>query len=131
MSLHGSCSNKVTILKDLDDRTAIISGPGSGLGRSLTLLLHATGARLALCDTNFADDEREAAHLNFSKYATLDADKTAVKILRAIPKTKGQLVLGVDTHVVYSNRKLFPGRFPKILGAIFSQVKLKPEESNP
>jgi len=127
----GSCFSKVTILKDFNDRTAIITGAGSCLGRSLTLQLHAAGARLAQCDTNLADDEREAAHKNVSKFATLDNDKTARKIMRVVQKKKGRLILGVDAHVVYSIRKLFSGRVPKILGAILSQANFRSEESDP
>ena len=96
------------------------------------LLVHPGGVKTNLIRNapNVEDDEREAAHLNFSKYATLDADKTARKILRAVQKKKGRLILGVDAQVVYTIRKLFPGRFPKILGAIFSQATFKQEKHN-
>ena len=96
-------------------------------------LVHPGGVKTNFIRTapNLADDEREAAHAIFSKYATLDADKTAGKILRAVQKKKGRLILGVDAHLVYTIRKLFPGRFPKILGAVFKQAWFKPKESNP
>jgi NAD(P)-dependent dehydrogenase (short-subunit alcohol dehydrogenase family) len=102
------------------------------VGSNVSLLLvHPGGVKTNLIRNapNLADDEREAAHLNFSKYATLDADKTASKILRAIQKKKGRLILGVDAHAVYAIRKLFPRRFPKILGAVFSQANFKSEKS--
>ena len=96
------------------------------------LLVHPGGVKTNLIRNapNLADEEREAAHINFSKFATLDPDKTAAKILRAVKKKKGRLILGVDAHVVYTIRKLFPNRFPKILGGIFNQATFKPEKSN-
>jgi NAD(P)-dependent dehydrogenase (short-subunit alcohol dehydrogenase family) len=96
------------------------------------LLVHPGGVKTNLIRNapNLAADERETAHANFSKYATLDADKTARKILRAVQKKKGRLILGVDAHAVYTIRKLFPGRFPKILRAIFSQATFKEDETN-
>jgi NAD(P)-dependent dehydrogenase (short-subunit alcohol dehydrogenase family) len=103
-------------------------------GTNVTLLLvHPGGVRTNLIRNapNLADNQRAAAHRSFSKFATLDADKTAGKILRAVRKKKARLILGVDAHVVYTIRKLFPSRFPKILGAIFSQAKFRSEESDP
>lgn len=104
------------------------------VGSNVSLLLvHPGGVKTNLIRNapNLADEEREEAHINFSKFATLDSDKTAAKILRAVKKKKGRLILGVDAHVVYTIRKLFPNRFPKILGAIFSQASFKPENTNP
>jgi short-subunit dehydrogenase len=91
------------------------------------LLVHPRGVKTNLVKNapNSADDEREAARLKFSKYATLDADKTASKIMRAIQMKKGRLILGVDTHLIYAFRKPFTGRFPKIPGAIFSHANFK------
>ena len=37
-----------------DNKTAVITGAGSGLGRSLAVELYADGARLALCDLDMA-----------------------------------------------------------------------------
>lgn len=37
-------------MKDFSEKTAVITGAGSGLGRSFALQLYAAGARLALCD---------------------------------------------------------------------------------
>jgi NAD(P)-dependent dehydrogenase (short-subunit alcohol dehydrogenase family) len=104
------------------------------VGSNVSLLLvHPGGVKTNLIRNapNLAVDERDAAHAIFSKYAWLDADKTASKILRAVQKKKGRLILGADAHVVYTIRKLFPGRFPKILGTIFKQATFKPKVTNP
>ena len=44
-------------MKEFGGKTAIITGAGSGLGRSLALQLYAAGATLALCDIDFAGIE--------------------------------------------------------------------------
>ncbi|MCP4422372.1 MAG: SDR family NAD(P)-dependent oxidoreductase [Chloroflexi bacterium] len=41
-------------MKDFRGKTAVITGAGSGLGRSFALQLYAAGARLALCDIDMA-----------------------------------------------------------------------------
>jgi NAD(P)-dependent dehydrogenase (short-subunit alcohol dehydrogenase family) len=107
-----------------------LQGELAGSNVSL-LLVHPGGIKTNLIRNapNLADAERESAHANFSKYATLDADKTAYKILRAVQKKKRRLILGVDAHEVYTIRKLFPGRFPRILGAVFSQATFGSKES--
>lgn len=70
---------------------------------------------------NPSDDQRDTAHANFNKYTLLGAEQTVSKILRAVQKKK-RLILGVDAHLVYTIRKLFPGIYPKIIQAIFSNV---------
>ena len=71
---------------------------------------------------NLQNDQRETAHTNFSKVALLSADQTVNKILRAVKKKKNRLILGVDAHIVFTIRKLFPGLAPKIIQAIFSKA---------
>ena len=39
-------------MKDLRNKVVVITGAGSGIGRSLTLKMHNKGARLALNDFN-------------------------------------------------------------------------------
>lgn len=97
------------------------------------LLVHPGGVRTNLIKNapNLREDEREAAHANFSRFATLDADKSAGKILRAVQKKRRRLIMGIDARLVYTVSKLLPGRFPKILAAMFSQAKFKPEGSDP
>jgi len=41
-------------LKTFNEKTAIITGAGSGLGHSFALQLYAAGAHLALCDMDFS-----------------------------------------------------------------------------
>ena len=47
---------------EFHDTVAVVTGAGSGLGRSLALHLHAAGARLALCDVDMPGLE-ETRHL--------------------------------------------------------------------
>ncbi len=77
---------------------------------------------------NLPDDQREAAHTSFNKVALLSADKCVSKILRAVQKKKNHLVVGADARLVYAIKKLFPGRYPRIIQAIFSQSPFR--ESN-
>ena len=88
------------------------------------LLVHPGGVKtnLIMNAPNLQNDQREAVHTNFSKYALLSADQTVNKILRAVQRKKNRLILGVDAHMVYSIRKLFPGSCPKIIQAIFSKT---------
>ena len=88
------------------------------------LLVHPGGVKtnIIMNAPNLEESQREAAHDNFSKYALLDADKTVRRILKAVQKKKNRIILGVDAHLVYTIKKLFPKSFPKIIHAIFSQA---------
>lgn len=71
------------------------------------------------------DKQRQDAHLEFSRFALLDPEAVAAKIISAIRKNKRQLVIGIDARIVNLIRFLFPGRFPAILKTIFSQARFK------
>lgn len=88
------------------------------------LLVHPGGVKTNIIRNapNLPGDQREATHAIFSKYARLSADQTASKILRAVQKKKNRLILGVDAHLVHTIKKLFPGAYPRIIQAIFSQA---------
>jgi NAD(P)-dependent dehydrogenase (short-subunit alcohol dehydrogenase family) len=81
------------------------------------------------------DQQREASHAEFSRFALIAPETAARKILSAIRKNKRQLVFGIDARIVNFIRGMFPGRFPSILKAIFSQatfkyIRLKGSSSN-
>lgn len=71
------------------------------------------------------EDEREAAHSNFSKAAMLTADGAAGRILRAVQRKKKRLILGPDARIFFTIRNLFPNRFPAIFHIIFGQAMFK------
>jgi len=71
------------------------------------------------------EDEREAAHSNFSKAALLTADDAARHILRALQRKKKRLILGPDARIFFTIRNLFPNRFPAIFHTIFGQAMFK------
>src|SRR4051812_18277971 len=53
-------------MKKLNNRTAVVTGAGSGIGRALSLLLAKEGCRLAISDINaegLAETERLVAEL--------------------------------------------------------------------
>lgn len=71
------------------------------------------------------EQQREAAHGEFTRFALISPDTAARKILSAIKKNKRQLVFGVDARMVNFIRSMFPGRFPSILKAVFSQATFR------
>ena len=71
------------------------------------------------------ENEREAAHSNFTKYAYLTADDAAERILRALQKKKKRIILGTDARIFFTIRTLFPNRFPAIFHTLFGQVMFK------
>jgi NAD(P)-dependent dehydrogenase (short-subunit alcohol dehydrogenase family) len=71
------------------------------------------------------EQQREAAHGEFTRFALISPDTAARKILSAIKKNKRQLVFGVDARMVNFIRGMFPGRFPSILKAVFSQATFR------
>ncbi len=97
------------------------------------LLVHPGGVKTNLIRNapNLENDQREAAHKNFSKYALLSADQTVKKILRAVQKKKSRLIIGIDAHAVHTMRKLFPNSYPKIIQAIFKQATFKETDRQP
>ncbi len=72
-------------MKTFNHKTAVITGAGSGLGRSFALQLYAAGARVALCDVNLSaleetrsltgdDGERVSIHqVDVSNRAQMEA----------------------------------------------------------
>jgi len=71
------------------------------------------------------EDQREAAHGEFTRFALISPATAADKIITAIKKNKRQLVIGVDARIVNFIRGMFPGRFPRILKSVFSQPTFK------
>jgi NAD(P)-dependent dehydrogenase (short-subunit alcohol dehydrogenase family) len=71
------------------------------------------------------ENQREAAHQNFSKIALLSADEAARQILRAVQKKKNRIILCTDAKLVNSIRQLFPGNYPTIIHAVFCKAMFK------
>lgn len=88
------------------------------------LVVHPGGVKTNLIKNapNLETHQREAAHQNFSKMALLTPEAVARRILRAVQKKQGHLILGADAKLVMAIRWLFPRRFPQILGAVFGQA---------
>lgn len=91
------------------------------------LVVHPGGVKTNIIKNapDLAEDQRAAAHQNFSRFALTNADDAARQILRAVQKKKNRLILGADAHIVNTIRQLFPNRFPTILHAIFSKAQFK------
>lgn len=71
------------------------------------------------------ENEREAAHSNFTKTALLTADDAAQHILRALQKKKKRIILGTDAKIFFAIRNLFPNKFPSIFYTIFGNAMFK------
>jgi short-subunit dehydrogenase len=92
------------------------------------LIVHPGGVKTNIIKNapNLEDEQqREEAHGEFTRFALINPDTAARKILSAIKKNKRQLVFGMDARIVNFIRGMFPGRFPSILKAIFSQATFK------
>jgi NAD(P)-dependent dehydrogenase (short-subunit alcohol dehydrogenase family) len=91
------------------------------------LLVHPGGVKTNLIKhaPNLSTKERESAHSLFTRSALQSTDQAVGKILRALQKKKYRLILGLDAHLVYTIRKIFPNRFPKIVHAIFNKVTFR------
>ena len=92
------------------------------------LIVHPGGVKTNIIKNapNLDDEQqREAAHGEFTRFALINPDTAARKILSAIKKNKRQLVFGIDARIVNFIRGMFPGRFPGILKTIFSQATFK------
>jgi short-subunit dehydrogenase len=88
------------------------------------LLVHPGGVKTNIIRNapNLPDEQRDAAHAVFGQYAFLSADQVAIRILRAVRKKKNRLIVGVDAHLVYTLKNLFPRCYPTIIRAIFSRI---------
>jgi len=71
------------------------------------------------------ENERDAAHSNFTKNAMLTADDAAQRILRALQRRKKQIILGIDARLFFGIRNLFPNRFPAIFHVLFGNAMFK------
>ena len=90
------------------------------------LIVHPGGVKTNIIKNapNLTNDQlRQEAHREFSRFALLEPEVVAAKIISAIKQNKRQLVIGVDARIVNLIRSIFPGRFPGILKTIFSQAK--------
>ena len=98
------------------------------------LLVHPGGVKTNLMKNapNVQEDKREAIHSNFTKFAFLDVDKAVKQILRVVQRGKKiRLVLGVDAHLMWTIRRLFPQSYPKVIKAIFSQATFEESKVAP
>jgi NAD(P)-dependent dehydrogenase (short-subunit alcohol dehydrogenase family) len=91
------------------------------------LVVHPGGVKTNIIKNapDLAEDQRAAAHQNFSRFALTNADDAARQILRAVQKKKNRIILGADAQLVNALRQLFPNKFPTIIHAIFSKAMFK------
>jgi NAD(P)-dependent dehydrogenase (short-subunit alcohol dehydrogenase family) len=98
------------------------------VGTGVTVLgVHPGGIKTNIIKNapNLQENEREAAHAAFSRFALLEADQAARQILRAVQQKRYRLILGADAKLVNGLRQVFSGNFPVIIQAIFSKSLFK------
>lgn len=74
---------------------------------------------------DLAPENQNKAHEFFTKASTLSPETAALKIMKTIQRKRNRLVMGIDAHVIYLIRRLFPRAYPKILAAVFRQAKFE------
>ena len=87
-------------MKDLNNKVVVITGAGSGIGRSLATACAKRGAHLALCDVNTAGLEQTRSECGQARVltATVDvSDRSAVEAFRdEVVNTYGRVDLVVN-----------------------------------
>ena len=71
---------------ELNDKVAVVTGAGTGIGRETALACAREGARLALCDVN----------------------EVAVRILRAVRHNKAVAPITPEAHLGYALSRYLP-----------------------
>ena len=74
---------------------------------------------------DLAPEIQGKAHEFFTKSPALAPETAALKIMKAIQRKRNRLIMGVDAHIIYLIRRLFPRAYPKILASIFRQAKFE------
>jgi NAD(P)-dependent dehydrogenase (short-subunit alcohol dehydrogenase family) len=111
-------------MKSFQDKTAVITGAGSGIGRGLAIALNRAGAHLALCDLNQEGLEGTLAHLEDKSRLTRlhQVDVSSLEAMedfaREVIEHHGQ----VDILINNAGIMLIPGPFLNISEVDFKRV---------
>lgn len=110
--------------RDLEGRTALITGAGSGIGREASLLMAGAGATVIVCDLDAAGGEETVAQIRTAggEAEFVRADVSQAKDIEAaveVAKSRGGL------HVMFNNAGIFPdadGSPPDTSEEVWEQV---------
>jgi NAD(P)-dependent dehydrogenase (short-subunit alcohol dehydrogenase family) len=111
-------------VKSFQDKTAVITGAGSGIGRSVAIALNYAGAHLAMCDLNQGGLEGTLAHLEDKSLRTC-LHQVDVSSLEAMEDFAGEVIDHhgqVDILINNAGIMLIPGPFLNISEDDFKRV---------
>jgi butyryl-CoA dehydrogenase len=111
-------------MKDFSGKTAVITGAGSGLGRSFALQLFQAGAHLALCDLDWEGLD-ETLHLtgdDGKKVRIFQVDVSDQAVVEAFAREVGSLLGPADLLINNAGICLVPQPFNEISDDLFRKV---------
>jgi short-subunit dehydrogenase len=102
-------------IKRFDEKVAVITGGGSGIGQELACQLGAKGCNIALVDVNRKGMQETRKKLSDTGVkVTMPVDKAAKKILKAVRKDKMRVVIGADALLFEGAKRAMPDQVHKL-----------------
>jgi len=90
----------------LEGKSAIVTGVGSGLGRAIAQELAAEGARVLGCDVNDEAGEQTMAAIGAYRHADVSRDADVEELVAAALETFGRLDVMVNNAAIQIEREL-------------------------
>jgi len=90
----------------LEGKSAIVTGVGSGLGRAIAQELAAEGARVLGCDVNDEAGEQTMAGIGAYRHADVSRDADVEELVAAALETFGRLDVMVNNAAIQIEREL-------------------------